>query len=265
MERIVRPCSRGVGDGHVPTLLSRTEHAAKRLKPGGGELAIRHSGVECALRCGVIVRAAPRAALSNRAQVIERGEDPVAADVAEAERSDSRSVNHPGLCRVGQSQCDSRRGNVPAASRYLTDVTNCSPSPWDQGVDEGGLSDARVADKDATVSAQPLPQWIQICIGEAHFNGYAERLVLGNELVRSRKICLGKAEQRLDAGVLAGDEQAVDHPDTWRWIRESGYDDQLIRIRDDGALIRVVIVGRPPQDGGALFDLDDARQRALGA
>jgi hypothetical protein len=35
VERSIRPCSRGVGDGHVPTLLARTEHPAERLKPGG--------------------------------------------------------------------------------------------------------------------------------------------------------------------------------------------------------------------------------------
>jgi hypothetical protein len=34
-ERIVRPCSHGIGDGHVPTLLAGAEHPAERLKPGG--------------------------------------------------------------------------------------------------------------------------------------------------------------------------------------------------------------------------------------
>src|SRR5213594_4261103 len=100
MERIVRPCSRSVGDGHVPTLLSGTEHPAKRLKPGARKLAIRNSRVERALRCGVIMRAASRAILCNGPQVAERGDDPVATDVAETEGPDSWGVNDPAV-RVG--------------------------------------------------------------------------------------------------------------------------------------------------------------------
>src|SRR4029450_8401587 len=41
-ERIVRPCSHGIGDGHVPTLLAGAEHPAERLKPAWRELTTRH-------------------------------------------------------------------------------------------------------------------------------------------------------------------------------------------------------------------------------
>ena len=57
MERIARPCSRGVGDGHVPTLLAGTEHPAKRLKPSRREIAVRDGNVQRALRRCVIVPA----------------------------------------------------------------------------------------------------------------------------------------------------------------------------------------------------------------
>ena len=57
VERIVRPSSRGVGDWHVPTLLSGTQHAAERRKPGGGELPVPDCSVQGALRCRVIMSA----------------------------------------------------------------------------------------------------------------------------------------------------------------------------------------------------------------
>ena len=56
MERIASPCSRGVGDGHVPTLLSGTEHPAKRLQPSRSELAVGNGNIQRALRRRVIVR-----------------------------------------------------------------------------------------------------------------------------------------------------------------------------------------------------------------
>jgi hypothetical protein len=45
-KRIVKPCSRGVGDRHVPTLLARAQHAAKRLKPAACELTGRHGRIQ---------------------------------------------------------------------------------------------------------------------------------------------------------------------------------------------------------------------------
>jgi hypothetical protein len=96
-ERIVRPCSRGVGDGHVPTLLARAEHPAERLKPARRELTIRHRGVQRTLRGGVVMPTTARAILSNCAEIIEGGNDPVSADMTQAEGPDPRGVDNPGV------------------------------------------------------------------------------------------------------------------------------------------------------------------------
>ena len=97
-ERIVKPCSRGVGDGHVPTLLAGAEHPAERLEPASCELTTRHGSVQRTLRSCVIMPATARAVFSNCAKVIECGDDPVSADVTQAEGPDPRGVNNP---RVG--------------------------------------------------------------------------------------------------------------------------------------------------------------------
>ena len=64
--------------------------------------------------------------------------------------------------------------------------------------------------------------------------------------VGCRQIGLGEAQQRLDSGVVAGDQQAVDHPDTWWRIRERGDDHELVGVGHDRALVRVVVIGRAP-------------------
>jgi hypothetical protein len=100
-ERIVRPCSHGVGDGHVPTLLAGAEHPAERLKPAWCELTTRHGSVQRTLRRSVVMPATARAVLSNCAEVIEGGDDSSSADVAEAERAHAGRINNPALSRGG--------------------------------------------------------------------------------------------------------------------------------------------------------------------
>src|SRR5688500_11408669 len=102
VERIMRPSSRGVGDGHVPTLLSGTQHAAERRKPGQGELPVRDCSIQGALRCRIIMPATPWAVLRDGPEVIEGGDDSVPADVAEAEGPYARGVDYPGVGRVRQ-------------------------------------------------------------------------------------------------------------------------------------------------------------------
>jgi len=82
------------------------------------------------------------------------------------------------------------------------------------------------------------------------------------KLARILEVRLGEAEERIDARVVRGDEDPVDHPHPWRRIGESRDDHQLVGVRDDGSLVRVVVVRGTPQDRAPLQRLDDAGQRA---
>src|SRR4029450_458771 len=100
-ERIVRPCSRGLGAGHVPPLLAGAEHPAERLKPAWCELITRHGSIQCTLTGSVVSPATARAVLRNCPEVIEGGDDSSSADVAEAERAHAGRINNPALSRRG--------------------------------------------------------------------------------------------------------------------------------------------------------------------
>ena len=81
----------------MPTLLAGAQHAAKRLKPGGREIAVSDSSVQRALRRCVIVTTTARTVFSDRLQVGEGGDDPITADVAEAEGAYAGGVDNPAL------------------------------------------------------------------------------------------------------------------------------------------------------------------------
>ncbi len=72
-------------------------------------------------------------------------------------------------------------------------------------------------------------------------------------------------EQRRHAGVERRHERAVDEPRPGLGVGEGGDDDELVGVGDDDALDRVVVVRGAAQRGGALDDLDDPGQRAVGA
>ena len=120
--------------------------------------------------------ATARAVFGDDPQVIEGGDDSVAADVAEAERADTRGVDHPGVRRVWEPKRDRRGGDVPAPPGRRADLTYGPIGTRDQGVDQRRLADARVADEDAAVPAEPLAERIQIGAGEGHLHRNAERL-----------------------------------------------------------------------------------------
>ena len=54
-------------------------------------------------------------------------------------------------------------------------------------------------------------------------------------------------------------EGALDKPGARRRIGHGGDDEHLVRIRHHDALIRVGVIGRAPEDGGALFEFHYAR------
>ena len=81
----------------MPTLLAGTQHAAKRLKPGRRENAVRGSSVQRALRRCVVLTTTAGTVFSERLQVGEGGDDPITADVAEAEGAYAGGVDNPAL------------------------------------------------------------------------------------------------------------------------------------------------------------------------
>ena len=72
---------------------------------------------------------------------------------------------------------------MPTASSRA-DLTNRPSRSWDQRIDQGGLANAGVPDKDAAVPSQLLPQRIQIGTRKGHLNWDPERLILRDEFVR---------------------------------------------------------------------------------
>src|SRR5215211_4632965 len=94
------------GTGMCPTLLAGAQHPAERLKPGRREIAVGDSSVQRALRRCVIVAATAWTVFSDGSQVVEGGDNPVTADMAEAEGAHAGRVDHPGVGRVRQPERD---------------------------------------------------------------------------------------------------------------------------------------------------------------
>ena len=133
---------------------------------------------------------------------------------------------------------------MSAASRHHVDGTDRAIGTGDQGVDQGGFANPGVAHKDASVAPKPGAQRVQFSAGEDHLDRDTERLILGDQRVGRGKIGFGEAEQWLDAGVVSGNQDAVDHPGTWRRVCKRSDDDELIGVGNDGPLVRIVVIGR---------------------
>ena len=86
---------------------------------------------------------------------------------------------------------------------------------------------------------------------------------LGREGGRIREIGFGQAQDGVDIAHKRSDEGALDKPGARRRIGHGGNDEHLVRIRHHDALIRVSVIGRAAEDGGALFQLHNARQGVL--
>ena len=72
-------------------------------------------------------------------------------------------------------------------------------------------------------------------------------------------IGFGQAQDGVDIAHKRSDEGALDKPRARRRIGHGGDDEHLVRIRHHDALIRVGVIGRAPEDRGALFEFHYAR------
>ena len=69
-----------------------------------------------------------------------------------------------------------------------------------------------------------------------------ERRVAGQDDIGRRQVGLGQAEQRIEARVIGGHQEAVDQPGPGRRVSQRADDHQLLGVRDDHALDRVGVV-----------------------
>ncbi len=93
-------------------------------------------------------------------------------------------------------------------------------------------------------------------------NRTPERLVRGDELVRPGQVGFGQAQQRLEPGVERGDQEPVDQPWPRRRVGKRRHDHELVGVRDDDPLGRIVVLRRPAQHRRPRLDAHDPGQRA---
>ena len=89
--------------------------------------------------------------------------------------------------------------------------------------------------------------------------GHLERRVPVEEVGRVDEVRLGQHEERLEGGVVGGDEASINHAGSGLRV-ESRHDGELVGVGDDDALDGVGVVGGAPEHGPALLDPDDPRQ-----
>ena len=83
------------------------------------------------------------------------------------------------------------------------------------------------------------------------------------ELGRVGQVGLRDAEHRADAGVVGGDEVAVDEADARLGVGRGHDDEHLVGVGDDDALDGVGVVGAAAEQRGARLDAHDAGEGAL--
>ena len=94
---------------------------------------------------------------------------------------------------------------------------------------------------------------------------HRQRGVLLEEGRRVGEVGLGEHEQGLHAGVVGGDQAAVDQPGARLGVGQGGDDDELVGVGHEDPLDRVGVVGGAPQHRTARRHPHDAGQAAVGA
>ena len=206
-----------------------------------------------------------RALFGDRGQVGERLEDVVGVDVAEAEGTHARGVDHPAAPGIRfEAQRDGRRGGVPATAGDGVDDADGAVRVGHQGVDEGGLAHAGVADEHGVVPDQGGGD-----LGQRHRvvaaleDGQVEAGEVAEEHGRVGQVGLRDAEDRGDPRVVGGDQVAVDETDARLGVRRRHHDQHLVGVGDDDALDGIRVVRAAPEQGHARNDPHDAGKASL--
>ena len=74
-----------------------------------------------------------------------------------------------------------------------------------------------------------------------------ERRVDRQDRLGPGQVGLGQAEQRLEPGVVGGDQEPVDQPQPGRRVGERADDHELVGVRHDDPFDRVGVIGRAAQ------------------
>ncbi|GMA36553.1 hypothetical protein GCM10025876_27570 [Demequina litorisediminis] len=121
---------------------------------------------------------------------------------------------------VGQVEGHRGGRGVAPASRDVVDMPRGASSVRHQGIHEGGLAHARVADQDRRAVGQACAQVLDArdltfavgSVGDGRDeDGHAQRLIRGAQRVARGEVALREHQQRVHARVESGDKAAVDH------------------------------------------------------
>ena len=176
-------------------------------------------------------------------------------------------VDDPAVV-AGQRQRHRRRRGVPAPAGHGVDHPDRPLGVGDQPVDQRRLADPGVTDEHGDPAGQVLADLVDpddvgrvVRVPAGHHVGDGQGGVGGEERVRFDEVGLGEDQQGVEAGVVGGDEAAVDQPRAGLGVGQRGDDDELVGVGDDDPLHGVGVVGAAPQRRLAGLDADDAGQR----
>ena len=93
-----------------------------------------------------------------------------------------------------------------------------------------------------------------------HDKRNVERGVGLHQLVGRSQVALGEDQERCHPRVIGSDQDAVDHARTGFGIGQCSDKHELVSIRDEHALDRVIIIGAAAQCGGTCLDTYDASE-----
>ena len=208
------------------------------------------------------MRAAAGAILHDLTQVVEDLHHGIWVHVSQPEAADAGGVDDPAA--TGKGQGDGLGGGV-AALADPGDVPGFPVGVRNQPVDHRGLTHAGVTDQGRDLAGDDLGEICQLVAGAGVVHGHVQVPEFGGEGLRVFQVGLRQAQHGLQATDEGSDQGALDEPGPrWR-VGDGGDDQQVLRIRDDDALVGVGVVRGAAQHGVALSLADDACQRVFTA
>ena len=209
------------------------------------------------------MRTAAGTVVDGLTQVVEGVDDVVESDVGEPERSDTGCVHHPALgrrVRAGQGQHHRLRRGMPA----LADPGHHAGGPLclrHKTIDQSGFAYPGMADERGEPAGEDGGDLVERVVAAAEHDRQVEIGEGSGEFGGIGEIGLRQAQDRCQAADVGGGQRAFHESGARWWIGQCGDDQQLVGIGHHDAFIRVGVVGGAAQHGGAVGDLDDARQR----
>jgi hypothetical protein len=117
-----------------------------------------------------------------------------------------------------------------------------------------------VPEQHAGAAGQPLDDLGQVGTALGDDVRHSQGAVAGEDRLGVREVGLGQAQERVHPRVVRRDEGPVDEALAWFRVGQCRDNDELVGVRNDHALDRVVVVRRTPKHGLALVDGHDPGQ-----